>query len=72
MYPFLVGLKELKTFRIINRWGAVVYEAKTDLPGWDGNYKGKPQPMDGYVWEAHAIDYEGNVVIRKGSFTLLR
>ncbi|MGZ5190571.1 MAG: PKD domain-containing protein [Flavisolibacter sp.] len=72
MYPFLVGLKELRSFRIINRWGAVVYESKTDLPGWDGNYKGKPQPMDGYVWEAYAIDYEGNVIVRKGSFTLLR
>lgn len=72
MYPFLAGLKELKSFRIVNRWGAVVYESKSDMPGWDGNYKGKPQPMDSYVWEALAIDEEGNVVVRKGSFTLLR
>jgi gliding motility-associated-like protein len=72
MYPFLVGIKELKSFRIINRWGAVVYESKTDLPGWDGMYKGKPQPMDGYVWEAQANDLDGKTVIRKGSFTLIR
>jgi hypothetical protein len=28
--------------------------------------------MDGYVWEAQAIDVDGNVILRKGSFTLLR
>ncbi|MFL5809039.1 MAG: PKD domain-containing protein, partial [Flavisolibacter sp.] len=72
MYPFLVGIKELKNFRIINRWGAIVYESRTDMPGWDGMYKGKPQPMDGYVWEAQAIDLDGKIVIRKGSFTLIR
>jgi gliding motility-associated-like protein len=72
MYPFLVGIKELKSFRIINRWGNIVYESKTDLPGWDGNYKGKPQPMDGYVWEAQAVDLDGNIITRKGNFTLIR
>jgi len=72
MYPFLVGIRELKSFRIINRWGTLVYESKTDLPGWDGMYRGKPQPMDGYVWEAQAIDLDGKIIIRKGSFTLIR
>ena len=72
MYPFLVGIRELRVFRIMNRWGVVVYEAKTDLPGWDGSYRGAPQPMDGYVWEALAIDVDGNTITRKGSFTLIR
>jgi gliding motility-associated-like protein len=72
MYPFLVGIKELKIFRIMNRWGVVVYESKSDLPGWDGTYKGQPQPMDGYVWEALAVDQDGKTVTRNGSFTLIR
>lgn len=72
MYPFLVGIREVKFFRIINRWGVVVFQAKTDLPGWDGKYKGAAQPMDGYVWEIQAIDYFGRTHTRYGSFTLIR
>ncbi len=72
MYPFTVGIKEIKFFRIINRWGVVVYQAKTDLPGWDGKYKGAAQPMDGYVWEIQAIDFFGKSHVRHGSFTLIR
>jgi gliding motility-associated-like protein len=72
MYPFLVGIQQLKYFRIINRWGVVVYQSANDLPGWDGTYKGQAQPMDGYVWEAEAIDIYGNVVKRSGNFTLIR
>lgn len=72
MYPFLVGIQQLKYFRIINRWGIVVYQSSNDLPGWDGTYKGQQQPMDGYAWEAEAIDIYGNVVKRSGNFTLIR
>jgi gliding motility-associated-like protein len=72
LYPFLVGIKQLKYFRILNRWGIVVYESITDLPGWDGTVRGKPQPMDGYVWEAEGIDIGGNIVRRKGTVTLIR
>lgn len=72
MFPFLVGIKELKLFRIINRWGVIVYESKTDLPGWDGLYKGLPQPVEAYVWEAQATDMDGKTILRKGSFTLIR
>ena len=72
IFPYLVGIKELKQFRVINRWGVVVFEAHTDLPGWDGRYQGKPQPMQGYVWEALGIDLEGKNITRKGSFTLIR
>jgi gliding motility-associated-like protein len=72
MYPFLVGIKQLRFFRILNRWGVVVYESKTDLPGWDGSYKGMAQPMDGYNWEAQAVDFNGKIISRQGSFTLIR
>jgi gliding motility-associated-like protein len=72
MYPFTVGIKEIKFFRIINRWGVVVYQSKTDLPGWDVKYKGAAQPMDGYVWEIQAIDFFGKSHVRHGSFTLIR
>jgi gliding motility-associated-like protein len=72
MYPFLVGISELKVFRIMNRWGVVVYEAKTDLPGWDGTFRGAPQPVGAYVWEAMGVDVAGATLVRKGTFTLIR
>jgi gliding motility-associated-like protein len=72
LYPFLVGIKELRFFRIINRWGVVVYESRMDLPGWNGNYKGIPQPTDGYSWEAEAVDIDGILIRRKGTVTLIR
>lgn len=72
IYPFLVGVSQLKYFRIINRWGVVVYQSVTELPGWDGTYKGQAQPMDGYVWEAEAIDVNGKTIKRSGNITLIR
>lgn len=72
MFPFLVGIRQLTYFRILNRWGVVVYESRTDLPGWDGTLKGAPQPMGGYMWECQAIDINGQTIARKGSFTLIR
>lgn len=72
IYPFLVGIKQLRSFRIINRWGVVVYESRTDLPGWDGNYGGTAQPMGAYVWECQATDIYGQTIVRKGNFTLIR
>ena len=72
MFPFVVGIREIKVFRIINRWGVVVFQTKDANPGWDGKYKGAAQPMDGYVWEIQAIDYFGKSHTRQGSFTLIR
>lgn len=72
IFPFLVGIRELKYFRIINRWGVLVFNSMTDQPGWDGFYRGKPQPMEGYVWEAAGIDMDGKQISRQGSFTLIR
>jgi gliding motility-associated-like protein len=72
LFPFLVGINKLKYFRILNRWGKVVFESVTDLPGWDGNVNGKPQPVDGYVWEAEGVDAYGNIIRRRGTFTLIR
>jgi gliding motility-associated-like protein len=72
LYPFLVGIKEFHFFRVVNRWGVVVFQTKTDQPGWDGKYKGAPQPVDGYSWEAEGIDIYGKLIQRKGTVTLIR
>jgi gliding motility-associated-like protein len=70
--PVLLGIKELKFFRIYNRWGQLVFETKTEQKGWDGMYEGKLQPMQGYTWVLEAVDIDGLPVSRKGSAMLLR
>jgi gliding motility-associated-like protein len=69
--PVLVGLRTLRFFRIYNRWGNLVFESRGD-GGWDGSFRGQAQPSGGFVWEAEALDNKGEVLVRKGSFVLVR
>jgi gliding motility-associated-like protein len=70
--PVLLGISELKYFRVYNRWGQLVFDTKTEQQGWDGTYQGKLQPMQGYTWVLEAVDVDGVLVSRKGSAMLLR
>jgi gliding motility-associated-like protein len=70
LFPFLIGIKTLRYFKIYNRWGNLVYETNDASKGWDGIYKGLPQPMETYVWVAEGIDVDG-IVIKRGGNTLL-
>jgi gliding motility-associated-like protein len=36
-------------FRIYDRWGQMVYD-NPNAPGWDGNYGGKAQPSEAYMY----------------------
>jgi len=38
------------TFSIFNRWGELVFETHEGAKGWDGRYKGKPMPVDVYIY----------------------
>ncbi len=68
---FGFGVTQL-TFRIFNRWGEMVYESTNLKQGWDGRYKGKPQPMDAYAYTLSATLIDGTQVKRSGSITLVR
>lgn len=74
IYPILVGIMQLKHFRIFSRWGALLFETANPLPamGWDGNWNGAAQPMDTYTWAAEAIDHNGQLIRRSGNFVLIR
>jgi gliding motility-associated-like protein len=48
--PVTRGNHEVRTFRIINRWGQVVYESQDEHTGWDGTYNGKQQDMGTYYY----------------------
>ena len=61
-----VSVVELKIF---NRWGNLLSE---DVNGWDGTYKGKPQPMDTYVYQAVIRLPNGSNLQKSGDFILIR
>jgi gliding motility-associated-like protein len=70
--PITAGIRNLQYFRIWNRWGQLVYQSVTDLPGWDGNFQQMPSPAGTYVWEVKATDTRGFPVQKKGTVVLIR
>ncbi|HYM95199.1 MAG TPA: gliding motility-associated C-terminal domain-containing protein, partial [Chitinophagaceae bacterium] len=70
--PLPVNMRELKFFRIFNRWGELVYESNAFGQGWNGIYKGKPQVMDTYTWIAEGVGLSGKIIKRTGNSVLLR
>lgn len=74
LFPILVGIDELKYFRVYNRWGNLVYETRQAglLGGWDGTFKGQRQNMETFVWVAEGVDANGKTIKTSGSTLLLR
>lgn len=70
--PVLRKVNELRLFEVYNRWGQVVFSTKTMGAGWDGTYKGIAQPTGTYVWILEVVDWNGEMVRKRGSSILLR
>jgi gliding motility-associated-like protein len=72
LFALPVGMKELKFFKVFNRWGQTVFVTQDATRGWDGFIGGHSQSNSVYVWTAEGIDYMGNRVVRRGMVTLIR
>ncbi len=59
-------------FAVYNRWGQVVFQTTNVTEGWDGNYKGAPQPVDVYAYALTVTFMDGTTQTIKGNVTLLR
>ena len=68
----ILGYIDLEYFKIYNRNGEEVFSTKTINDGWDGKYKGVPQPSSVFVWIAKGRDINGNIISDKGTFVLIR
>lgn len=66
------GVVDVLSFQIYNRWGQLIFNDNTNIPGWDGTYKGKDQEIGTYVFLATAKTFDGDVISFKGDLTLLR
>jgi gliding motility-associated-like protein len=70
--PIARGVKEIRYFRIYNRWGNLLYEMKSEQPGWDGTYNGVPQSAQVVVWTMESLGLDDQLHQKKGTAVLLR
>jgi len=70
--PIFMGIKELRYFRIYNRWGQLMYERKSEQPGWDGMVAGRPQGPGVFVWMVEGVGLDNRIITKKGTCTLVR
>lgn len=71
------GLDRVKSLRIFNRWGEIVFEQR-DFPvnnpanGWNGKYKGnKPHP-DVYIYQVEVFCENSEIVRFEGNVALIQ
>jgi gliding motility-associated-like protein len=77
LYVRGVGLDRVKSLRIFNRWGEIVFEQR-DFPvnnqtsGWNGLYKGNKAPSDVYIYQVEVFCENSEVIRFEGNVTLIR
>ncbi|SFE97086.1 gliding motility-associated C-terminal domain-containing protein [Chitinophaga sp. CF118] len=57
---------------IFDQWGEKLYETNDQSRGWDGLYKGKPQPSGVYMYVVRLQLLDGSTVDKKGIINLIR
>jgi gliding motility-associated-like protein len=67
----------IKSFRIFNRWGELVFEKENFYPneiknGWDGKVRGIPATPDVFVYTAEVFCDNGVPYTYKGNISLLK
>ncbi|OLY90697.1 gliding motility-associated C-terminal domain-containing protein [Cnuella takakiae] len=71
------GIAMVKTFRVFNRWGEVVFEKSSFRPndptyGWDGKVRGVAGQPEVYVYTAEVVCDNGGTYTYKGNTSLLK
>lgn len=70
--PVMFGIKQLRYFRVYNRWGQLFYQTSDSGKGWDGLFKNVKQEMQTLVWMAEGIGVDGNTYNKRGTTVLIR
>ncbi len=71
LYPFLVSITKLVSFKVYNKWGILVYQTDALDGGWDGQFKSKMQPLETFSWVAEGIDTFGGKFQSQGKTILI-
>jgi gliding motility-associated-like protein len=75
-YPRGKGLDKVKSLRIFNRWGQIVFEKK-DFPvndasqGWNGSFKGTRPVAGVYIYQAEVYCENGEIIRLDGNVALI-
>ncbi|WP_367392623.1 gliding motility-associated C-terminal domain-containing protein [Lewinella sp. LCG006] len=77
VYGKLSRIQSIKSFRVFNRWGQLVYEEADLTPGvpgqgWDGRAKGKIVDQGVYVYALEVVFLDGVVREFSGDVVLVR
>lgn len=76
-YPRGKGVFSIRSFRIFNRWGDLVFERTNVQPndinsGWNGTHKGKIASPDVYIYTLEVVCNNNTIFNEKGNVTLMR
>ena len=76
LYPRGKGISRIKSLRIFNRWGQVVFErrdfAANDASyGWDGTFNGKQPFGDVYIYQLEYFCDSGELLQLNGNITII-
>jgi gliding motility-associated-like protein len=76
-YPRGKGIQTVRSLRIFNRWGEMVYRRdnfKPNDPGaaWDGRFQGRELPPDVFVYMIDVVCENQSIVTLKGDIALIR
>jgi gliding motility-associated-like protein len=61
------GFVSFGTVKIFNRYGQLLFTAKSPYDTWDGNYNGRPLPAGTYYWVFEGTDQYYHTAIKKAS-----
>ena len=67
-----VGVSEIVSVEIYNRWGKLIHKSSGSYTGWDGKFEGVDQPMGTYIYRIIGRKYDGTDIVYTGNLTLLR
>ena len=76
-YPRGTGLLKIKTLRIFDRWGELVFEnqnfnANDQSAGWNGTFKGAKLTPDVYVYIIDIVCENNSVLTFSGNVALIQ
>ena len=76
-YPRGSGVFAIRSLRIFNRWGEVVFEkanfnANDASAGWDGTFKGKKLSPDVFVYALEVVCSNNQTLVFKGNVALIK
>ncbi len=70
--PLGAGYRDVRFFRIFNRWGQLMFSTNRFDEGWDGTFNGSVAEMGTYFWVLGVTDRFGQEQMIKGDVTLIR